>query len=190
MRPLLVFLACFAVLTAACGGDDADTPTPTAVVSETVAASATVSPSPTLPPLLTPAPVQATGAQSLESTVITFRTEIADRGLNAEIADDPEERQIGLMFRESLGEDFGMIFIWPQDTNSGFWMQNTLIPLTIAFVRADGTIIAFEDMEPETTELHTSPEPFRYAVEANQHWFEDNKVKVGDKVDLGSIQSQ
>ncbi len=188
MRLLLALIACLAVVLAACGGDDDADVTPTAVVTETAAVSETPSPSPTLPPLLTPGPVQATGAQSLESTVITFQTAFGDTGLNTEIADDPEERHIGLMFRESLGEDFGMLFIWPEDTNSGFWMQNTLVPLSIAFVKADGTVIEIEEMEPETTELHSSPEPFRYAIEANIEWFEENGVKVGDTVDLGSAQ--
>jgi uncharacterized membrane protein (UPF0127 family) len=99
--------------------------------------------------------------------------------LLVEIADSPEERSRGLMFRESLPEDQGMLFIFESDGQHNFYMRNTLVPLSIAFIKADGTIVEIEDMEPQTEELHSGPEPYRYAVEANQGWFERNGIRAG-----------
>jgi hypothetical protein len=104
--------------------------------------------------------------------------------LTVEIADSPEERARGLMFRDSLPADAGMLFVWPGDTLSPFWMKDTLIPLSIAFIDADGVILHIEDMEPLDETLHVSPKPYRYAVEANQGWFEEHGIEVGDGVTL------
>jgi uncharacterized membrane protein (UPF0127 family) len=181
-RLLLALVAGCPLLLAACGDDDTDV-----VVDPTLATSAAATASPTL--TASPEPTSPPNtSQSLDSVIVTFHREGGDISLNAEVADSPGERQIGLMNRETLGEDAGMLFVWPEDTGAGFWMQNTLIPLTIAFIRADGTIIAFADMEPQTTDLHHSPEPYRYAIEANKGWFEANEVKVGIPVDLGGLQ--
>lgn len=104
--------------------------------------------------------------------------------LFVEVADSPEERQQGLMHRESLPEDAGMLFVYEEDTGTGFSMRNTTIPLSIAFVTAGGVIVDIQDMEPLSEEVHRSPQPYRYAVEANQGWFGDNGVEVGDVVQL------
>lgn len=106
--------------------------------------------------------------------------------LFVEIADTAEERATGLMNRESMPEDAGMLFVFPDDTEASFWMKDTLIPLSIAFVRADGTIIEIEDMEPQTEDSHASPEPFRYAIEVNQGWFDEYGITAGDAVDLSA----
>lgn len=105
-------------------------------------------------------------------------------GLIVEIADDPGERSTGLMNRESLGENDGMLFVFPEDTDATFWMKDTLIPLSIAFVRWDGIIINIQDMEAQSEDSHASPEPFRYAIEANQGWFEANDVFAGERAAL------
>ncbi len=84
------------------------------------------------------------------------------------------------MFRESLAEDAGMLFVFERETEAGFWMKNTLVPLSIAFISAGGVILHIEDMEPLTENLHYSPQPYRYAVEANQGWFARNSIGVGD----------
>jgi uncharacterized membrane protein (UPF0127 family) len=88
--------------------------------------------------------------------------------LTVEIADTPDERARGLMYREALDADSGMLFVWPADTGSGFWMKDTLIPLSIAFIDSGGVIVDIQDMEPLDETLHRSPEPYRWAVEANQ----------------------
>lgn len=94
---------------------------------------------------------------------------------------------MGLMYRESLPENAGMLFDFQNDTNSGFWMRNTLIPLSIAFITADGVIVHIEDMDPLTEELHYSPSPYRYAIEGNQGWYTRNDITVGDTVTIGQF---
>jgi hypothetical protein len=125
---------------------------------------------------------------TLATATITF-TGAAGRpvGLVVEIADTPAARTRGLMFRETLDANAGMLFVWPEDTGSGFWMMDTTIPLSIAFISAAGGILDIQDMKPLDTTLHHSPEPFRYAVEANRGWFEENGIAEGDRVDVGEL---
>ena len=107
-----------------------------------------------------------------------------DVTLNTEVADEPGERARGLMGRQSLPDEAGMLFVWPADTQSGFWMRDTVIPLSIAFVTAGGVIIDIQDMEPLSEERITAPRPYRFAVEVNQGWFDDNDVRVDDVLQL------
>ena len=99
-----------------------------------------------------------------------------------EIAETDVDRMRGLMFRESLPWDQGMLFIFPRSERSGFWMMNTLIPLSIAFILEDGTILDIQDMEPLTTTSHAPPGPYLYALETNQGWFAANNVQPGDRL--------
>jgi len=107
-----------------------------------------------------------------------------DVTLNVEVADQPGERAQGLMNRQSMPDDAGMLFVWPTDTQSGFWMRDTVVPLSIAFVTAGGVIIDIQDMEPLSEERIFAPQPYRYAVEVNQGWFDDNDVRVDDVLQL------
>lgn len=91
------------------------------------------------------------------------------------------------MFREELPEDRGMLFVFEYDTTSGFWMKDTLIPLTVAFVAADGRVIDVQDMEPLSEETHFPPGPYRYAVEANQGWFQRNQIFPGSRMELPEL---
>jgi len=134
----------------------------------------THNPSPTSIPTATPT---VTG---LEVKTI----QVKDKLLQVEIADDPEERATGLMYRTELGENSGMLFVFPTAGNHSFWMKNTYIPLSIAFITGDGVIRQIEDMEPETTDSHRSNAMVIYALEVNQGWFEANDIKVGDKIIL------
>ncbi len=104
--------------------------------------------------------------------------------LNVEVADEPQERAQGLMNRQSLPDDAGMLFVWPADTAASFWMRDTVIPLSIAFVTAGGVVIDIQDMEPLSEERIAAPQPYRYAVEVNQGWFGDNDVRVDDVLQL------
>jgi uncharacterized membrane protein (UPF0127 family) len=89
----------------------------------------------------------------------------------------------GLSGRRELPEDRGMLFVTGARA-SGFWMKDTLIPLSIAFIDRDGTIVHIEEMEPETTEIHSTERPFYYALEANGGWYRRHGVGVGDAVRL------
>lgn len=98
----------------------------------------------------------------------------------AEVARTEEERAQGLMHREMLAEDAGMLFIFPENSVRSFWMQNTYIPLDIAFMDPSFRIVDIQQMEPMTTESHMSRAPAMYALEVNQGWFEAHGVEVGD----------
>jgi uncharacterized membrane protein (UPF0127 family) len=106
--------------------------------------------------------------------------------LQVEIADTPELMVRGLMERPSLPKDQGMLFAFAQVGRSPFWMKNTLVPLSIAFIDEGGTILHITDMEPQTETLHYSPTDYRYALEVNQGWFREQKVATGDQVHLRS----
>jgi uncharacterized membrane protein (UPF0127 family) len=107
---------------------------------------------------------------------------IKDREIRVEVARTDEERARGLMGRASLGKDEGMIFIFEKEAIHGFWMKNTLLPLSIAFVDKEGRIIWMTDMEPLTLSTHDPPRPVLYALEMNKGWFARNGIKVGDTV--------
>jgi uncharacterized membrane protein (UPF0127 family) len=107
-----------------------------------------------------------------------------------EIADNREERERGLMFRRNMPEDHGMLFVYPAPEELHFWMRNTAIPLSIAFIVEDGdnktaTIVNIEDMQPYV-ELPgaISQKPVRFALEMNQGWFAKHGLKNGSKIDL------
>jgi len=102
--------------------------------------------------------------------------------IRAEVAYTVETRAQGLMFRKHLGANEGMFFVFPQSEPYCMWMKNTLIPLSVAFVDADGNILNILDMEPQTLDTHTSAGPALYAIETNKGWFAAKKVKAGDKV--------
>ena len=88
--------------------------------------------------------------------------------LNVEVARSPQEHSIGLMFRKSMPTNDGMLFIFDRPGQQCFWMKNTLLPLTAAFVADDGTIVNLADMKPQTLDSHCSAKPVRYVLEMNQ----------------------
>jgi uncharacterized membrane protein (UPF0127 family) len=104
--------------------------------------------------------------------------------IKLEIADTPSTRETGLMNRNSLPADSGMLFVFPSDILAAFWMRNTLIPLSIAFISADGTIINIQDMQPLSESLHAPATMYRYALEANLGFFKDNGVIAGDRAEF------
>ena len=113
-----------------------------------------------------------------------IRIESASGGqtIDVELADSPTRRGRGLMFRQTLPADEGMIFLFASDTSGGFWMQNTFVPLSIAFIDASGAIINIQDMQPLSTMTVSPGAPYRWALEMNQGWFAANDVDVGDCV--------
>jgi uncharacterized protein len=102
--------------------------------------------------------------------------------IDAQVAMNPEQRQIGLMWRKSMPAHEGMLFVFEQPSQQCFWMKNTLIPLTAAFVDDDGTIVNLADMKPQTTNPHCSAKPVRYVLEMNVGWFAKKKIKAGAKI--------
>lgn len=102
--------------------------------------------------------------------------------IDAQVAQTPEQRQTGLMLRKDMPQHEGMIFVFEQAGQQCFWMKNTLIPLTAAFVADDGTIVNMADMKPQTTDAHCSVKPVRYVLEMNKGWFSRKGIKAGARL--------
>jgi uncharacterized membrane protein (UPF0127 family) len=99
--------------------------------------------------------------------------------MDVQVAYTPEQRQIGLMFRAEMPQHEGMLFVFEQPTQQCFWMKNTLLPLTAAFLADDGTIVNLADMKPQTTDSHCSAKPVRFVLEMNQGWFAKKAIRAG-----------
>lgn len=115
------------------------------------------------------------------------KVEIGGIVINAEIADDDKERAIGLMNRTSLAENAGMIFIFDDEKHRSFWMKNTLMPLDMIFISANGAIVDITTMQPCKSlfcESYKSKQPAKYVLEVNAGFAEKHGVKVGDRVEL------
>lgn len=102
--------------------------------------------------------------------------------IDAQVAQTPEQRQIGLMWRKKMPSHEGMLFVFEQASQQCFWMKNTLIPLTAAFVEDDGTIVNLVDMQPQTLNPHCSAKPVRYVLEMNLGWFAKKNIQAGSKI--------
>jgi uncharacterized membrane protein (UPF0127 family) len=103
--------------------------------------------------------------------------------LTAEVALTPEHRATGLMHRFSLKPDHGMVFVFERAEPQAFWMKNTFIPLSIAFITSDGRIVNIEDMAPQDERSHWSSGPAQYALEMRKGWFAERGIKTGDRVE-------
>ncbi len=163
-------------------GIDLATPLPTFVPTATVAPAVapTSSPQPTTPVAAGPLP---TADVSLPQLVITSSAGSLLR-LYVEIADTPEKQETGLMHRTAMAVDQGMLFVFPGETTIPFWMRDTLLPLSIAFIAGDGTIVDIQDMQPLDETLHNPARPYVYALEVNQGYFRQHQVAVGNQVGL------
>ena len=102
--------------------------------------------------------------------------------IDAQVAKTPEERATGLMYRRALPEYEGMLFVFSRPGVQCFWMKNTLVPLTAAFVADDGTIVNLADLQPLDETSHCSDAPVRYVLEVNQGWFATRHLKAGQKL--------
>jgi uncharacterized protein len=121
-----------------------------------------------------------------EATMV-IETGSEDVEVRVEVADTVRERSVGLMNRQELGEDAGMVFLVPEPTDGAFWMKDTLIPLSVAFWDREGRIFRILDMEPCRRDPCLLYEPggrWSGAVEVNQGFFQDRGVEVGDRVRL------
>jgi uncharacterized membrane protein (UPF0127 family) len=129
--------------------------------------------------------VAGTGASAQKDkppTLATTTIKVAGHALKVEIVASDPERERGLMFREKLGRDDGMLFVFPDIGYHSMWMKNTYIPLSVAFVDNDGVILNVRDMEPHSLDSHMAAGPARYAIETNVGWFKAKGVKAGDRV--------
>ncbi len=102
--------------------------------------------------------------------------------IDTQVAATQDQRSTGLMFRRQMPQAEGMLFIFDQPGQQCFWMKNTLLPLSAAFVADDGTIVNLADMKPQTTDSHCSEKPVRYVLEMNQGWFAQKGIKPGAKL--------
>jgi len=123
----------------------------------------------------------AHGAASVE-ILPTVALSINGHKITAEVAATPERRSTGLMHRFSLQPDHGMVFVFDYPEPQGFWMKNTFIPLSIAFIAADGRIINIDDMQPHDESIHPSRGPALYAIEMRKGWFTERGIRSGDVV--------
>ena len=125
------------------------------------------------------------GAQAQEGPQLNLpRVELTAgmHRIDAQLAQTREQRQIGLMHRKEMPQHEGMLFVFEQPAVQCFWMKNTLLPLTAAFVQDDGTIVNLADMKPQTLDSHCSAKPVRYVLEMNQGWFERKGVRAGARL--------
>jgi uncharacterized membrane protein (UPF0127 family) len=166
MRGLVTVLALLVLVLAGCGAPEEESEAPETtgdVPSGAIGEEVETSELPTVT-------IDASGGEEVEVSV--------------EIADTDAERQRGLMERTALDEERGMLFVFEEEQELSFWMRNTLIPLSIAYIDSDGRIVDIQDMEPLDESGHPSAEPAQYALEVNQGFFEERGVEVGDRVDL------
>ena len=119
-----------------------------------------------------------------ETPLKTISIQINQWKITVEIADTQESQEKGLMWRDTMEEDHGMLFVYDRDARKSFWMKDTKIPLSIAYIAADGTIREIYDMEPLSRRTVDSRYSVRYALEVNQGAFERHGIKVGDKVEF------
>jgi uncharacterized protein len=174
----LTIVVILALLLAGCGGaqahsDTQSQKTPQASKSENAVCG-------------TGADTAGTGEKTPELPTVTIHASCGEVRVRVEVADDPAEQAKGLMYRKALGKNRGMLFIYPEERELSFWMKNTLIPLSIAFIDSERRIIDIQDMKPldDRPPHYVSSEPAQYALEVNQGFFKKRGVKVGDRVEL------
>ena len=122
------------------------------------------------------------GAQGIPQKLAPIRLTAGIHVINAELATTPQQREIGLMMRPSMEANDGMLFVFEQPGQQCFWMKNTLIPLSIAFLADDGSVVNVDEMASQTLDGHCSAKPVRFVLEMNQGWFAKRGIKPGFKV--------
>ena len=137
-------------------------------------------------PTAPPAPTRSGGAplSGVPQAPLTYiPLIISGKVIQVEVADDEGERNRGLMMRRALSPDQGMLFVYPAERNLSFWMKDTLIPLSIAYINRDGVIISIRDMQPRDLRSVSSDGLARFALEMDQGWFAQNNVLVGATIE-------
>lgn len=131
----------------------------------------------------TPAAAQDRPQARLETAAITAGMHV----IRAELAITPEQQATGMMLRREMGDNEGMLFVNTDSQVRCFWMRNTLIPLSIAFIADDGHIVNLADMEPRSEQSHCSSKPVRFALEMRQGWFARKGIKAGVRLRGGPL---
>ena len=122
------------------------------------------------------------GLVAAQGAMPTMELSAGFHRIEAEVAANDPNRQLGLMNRKSMPQQRGMLFVFAQNNTHCMGMRNTLLPLSVAFVDADGVIINIEDMQPQTEDNHCAKKPARYALEMNLGWFAQRGIKPGSKL--------
>ena len=121
-------------------------------------------------------------AQDAPQKLAAIRLNAGMHLIQAELATTPDQRGIGLMHRKTMGANEGMLFVFEQPSEQCFWMKNTLLPLSIAFLADDGTVVNLDDMKPLTLDGHCSKKAVRFVLEMNDGWFVKRGIKPGSKI--------
>jgi uncharacterized membrane protein (UPF0127 family) len=121
-------------------------------------------------------------AQDGPQKLAQVRLNAGIHNINAELASTPQQREIGLMFRTAMPANDGMLFAFEQPGKQCFWMRNTLIPLSVAFIGDDGSVVNIDDMKPRTDDSHCSAKPVRFVLEMNEGWFAKRGIKAGSRL--------
>lgn len=119
---------------------------------------------------------------ALGDPLLTYPLKINGHTIRTEVANTDASRRQGLMFRERLEENAGMIFVYPSQGRHAMWMKNTLVPLSVAFIDKQGRIINIEEMQPQTEDAHAAKAEAAYALEMNRGWFRKRGIKPGDRI--------
>ena len=125
---------------------------------------------------------QVTAQERPQLTLPHARLQAGMYQIDAQLAATPTQREVGLMHRSEMPQHEGMLFVFDEPAEQCFWMKNTVLPLTAAFIADDGTIVNLVDMKPQTTDSHCSAKPVRFVLEMNQGWFHKKAIKAGDKL--------
>jgi len=120
-------------------------------------------------------------AQDAPQQLPAIRLSTGMHVLQVQLAQTPEQQQIGLMFRKTMGTNEGMLFVFDEPRQQCFWMKNTLLPLSVAFIADDGSVVNLDNMKPQTLDSHCSTRPVRFVLEMNVGWFDKRGIKAGSK---------
>ena len=121
-------------------------------------------------------------AQGVPQDLPAITLQAGIHNIRAAVAITPDQRQTGLMFRREMAQHEGMLFVFEEPSPQCFWMKNTLLPLSIAFLADDGSVVNIDEMKPQTLDSHCSTRPVRFVLEMNQGWFTKRGIKPGSKI--------
>ena len=125
-------------------------------------------------------PANSATASTAAIVLVVFGTDT----VRAEVADTPETRSQGLMYRDAVPDGTGMLFVWDTEAERSIWMQNTYVALDVAFIDRNFRIVDIQQMEPQTTNIHDGARPAMFALEVRQGWFAEKGIAVGDRCQL------
>ena len=126
------------------------------------------------------APANSGTAATAATVLVIFGSDT----VRAEVANTPETRGQGLMYRDAVPDGTGMLFVWDTEGERSLWMQNTYVALDVAFIDRNFRIVDIQQMEPQTTDIHDGARPAMFALEVRQGWFAEKGIVVGDRCQL------